>query len=146
MPTIPNFEIPDSPPPPSRNSEEAATLAATTKKFERFLELKQQGIHFNERLQNSSSLRNPSLLPKLMEFAGISAEDSHKSSLTEEVAVAAKWPEECYVEGLTRQIERREKKRMAERDKVEFVPVGKSAGSSKEGTPSGERRSRFDRK
>lgn len=152
MPTVPNFDIPDSPRPPERNSEEAAVLAATTKKFDRFLELKKQGVHFNERLQNSSSLRNPSLLPKLMEFAGISKEDSYRSSLPEEVAVAVKWPEECYIEGLIRQNERREKKRVAERDKVDFVPAAssKSAGSSKVGTPEGggrgERRSRFDRK
>ena len=70
--------------------------------------------------------------------------------MSEEVAVAVKWPEECYVDGLLRQNERREKKRVAERDKVEFVKEGKSAGSSKEGTPSGggsgERRSRFDKK
>ncbi|KAK5697594.1 hypothetical protein LTR17_023968, partial [Elasticomyces elasticus] len=83
MPPFPNFDIPDAPPLPQMNSEEAAALAATTKKFERFLELKKQGVHFNERLQNSSSLRNPSLLPKLMEFAGITLEDSYASTISE---------------------------------------------------------------
>ena len=150
MPKVPNFDIPDSPPPPERNSEKAAVLAATTKKFDRFLELKRQGIHFNERLQSSASLRNPSLLPKLMDFAGISTEDSYRSSLSEEVDVAVKWPEDCYVEGLMKQNERRERKRVQERDKVDFVPA-RSGGSSASGTPGasggGERkRSKFDRK
>jgi hypothetical protein len=83
MPPVPNFDIPDAPSPPAQNSEEAATLAAVAKQFERFLELKKQGIHFNERLQNSTSLRNPSLLPKLMAFAEITEEDCYmrRSSL-----------------------------------------------------------------
>ncbi|KAF2166553.1 hypothetical protein M409DRAFT_66575 [Zasmidium cellare ATCC 36951] len=150
MPTVPNFDIPNSPPPPPTNSEEAAALAATTKKFERFLELKKQGVHFNERLQNSTSLRNPSLLPKLMDFAGISQEDSYATSLSEGLGVAVTWPEECYVESLVRRNERKEKKRVAEREKVEFVSASKSAGSSAAGTPGGgggeAKKSRFDKR
>ncbi|KAI5358659.1 putative SAP30-binding protein [Septoria linicola] len=150
MPTIPNFDIPDSPSPPLNNSEEAAVLAATSKKFERFLELKKQGVHFNDRLQSSASLRNPSLLPKLMDFAGITREESYASSLSEEVAVPVRWPEECYIEGLLKQNDRREKKRLQERDKVDFVPA-KSVQSSANGTPgggsaAGPRKSKFDRK
>lgn len=150
MPIVPNFDIPGSPPPPPTNSEEAAALAATTKKFERFLELKKRGVHFNERLQDSASLRNPSLLLKLMDFAGISQEDSYASSLSEEVGVTVKWPEECYVESLMRRNERKEKKKQAERDKVDFVPASKSGGSSATGTPASggneKRKSRFDKK
>jgi hypothetical protein len=150
MPTLPNFNIPSSPPPPPTNSEEAATLAATTKKFERFLELKRNGVHFNQRLQNTASLRNPSLLPKLMEFAGISVEESYACTLSGEVAVPTSWPEEWYVENLVKTNDRREKKRVKERDKVEFVPAApKSGSSSKAGTPrsGGEgRRSRFDKR
>lgn len=152
MPTVPNFDIPDSPPPPPPNSEEDAALAATTKKIERFLELKKQGIHFNERLQNSSSLRNPSLLPKLMEFAGISREDSHATSLPESLAVPVKWPEDCYIESLLRQNEKKQKKRLADREKLDFVPASKSAQSSSSGTPANisgddaKRRSRFDKR
>lgn len=146
MPPIPNFDIPDSPPPPERNSEEAAALAATTKQFERFLELKKQGVHFNARLQDSSSLRNPSLLPKLMAFAGISEEDAYRSSLPEELAVPVRWPEDCYGEELVRQSERYEKKRLAERDKVDFVPAAQRDGGSASGTPGrGGRKSKFGR-
>jgi hypothetical protein len=154
MPTVPNFDIPDSPPPPTANSEEAAVLAATTKKIERFLELKKKGVHFNERLQNSTSLRNPSLLPKLMQFANITQEDSYRSSLPEGVSVPISWPEDCYVENLMKQNERKQKKRLAERDKVEFVPAAgtrdetsgqkkRAAGSS--GGQDGAKKSRFDR-
>lgn len=122
MPTVPNFDIPDSPSPPERNGEEAAALAATTKKFERFLELKKQGVHFNERLQNSTSLQNPALLFKLLDFAGVSQEEIYPSSLPDELAVPAKWPEECYAESLVKQNERKEKKRLQERDRLDFVP------------------------
>lgn len=123
MPTVPNFNIPESPPPPDQNSEDAAQLAATTRKFERFLELKKQGIHFNDRLQKSSSLRNPSLLPKLMAFAGIEPEESYASTLPPELAVPGHWPEECYVENLVRWNEKREKRKLVEREKVDFVPA-----------------------
>lgn len=145
MPPVPNFDIPDAPPPPAQNSEEAATLAAVAKQFERFLELKKQGVHFNERLQNSTSLRNPSLLPKLMAFAEISEEDCYESTLPKELAVPSKWAEDCYVESLVRQNERREKKRLAEREKLEFVPARANEGSGKS-TPIDGRRSKFDKR
>ncbi|KAK3113066.1 hypothetical protein LTR53_009995 [Teratosphaeriaceae sp. CCFEE 6253] len=151
MPPFPNFDIPDAPSPPPANSEKAAVLAATTKKFERFLELKKQGVHFNERLQKSSSLRNPSLLPKLMDFAGVSQEDSYASTLSpSEGGVPVRWPEDCYVENLIKQTERSEKKRLAERGKVDFMPAAtKSATPSAAGTPSSGgrgRKSRFDKR
>jgi hypothetical protein len=148
MPTVPNFDIPESPPPLRTNSEEAATLAATTKKVERFLQLKIQGTHFNERLQSTSSLRNPSLLPKLMTFAGISKESSYASSLPEDLAVPVKGQEDFSVEQLLKQNERREKKRLAERDKVDFVSA-KSGGSSAATTPGASRehrRTKFDKR
>ena len=149
LPTRPNFDIPDSPPPPKPNSEEAATLAATTKKFERFLEMKrQQGVHFNERLHNTASLRNPSLLPKLMDFAGITKEDSYRSTLPDDLGVPVKWSEESYVENLVKANERMGKKRKAERAKVEFVSekkgIGSASGTPKSGSGSEHRKSRFD--
>lgn len=152
MPTHPNFNIPSSPSPPPPNSEAALTLSTTTKKFTRFLELKRQGVHFNGRLENSASLRNPGLLPSLMEFAGISEEESRASTL--QGGVPATWPKEWYVENLVKENETREKKRRKERGEVEFVR-GKggegtgSKGSSKASTPkagaSEHRKSRFDR-
>lgn len=132
MPSQPNFSIPSSPHTPPPHSSSAARLDATTQKFSRFLALKKQDVHFNARLQQSSSLRNPSLLSKLMEYAGMDRGESYASSLPEELAVPTRWPEEYYVEGLARENERREKKRrLRERGKVEFVPMAsKSTGSS----------------
>ena len=146
MPPVPNFDIPDAPPPPAQNSEEAATLAAVAKQFERFLELKQHGVHLNERIQNSTSLRNPSLLPNLMDFAEITEEDCYKSTLPMELAVPAKWAEDCYVESLVRLNERREKKRLAEREKVEFAPAAQVNGGSGKSTPRDGKRSKFDKR
>lgn len=145
MPSVPNFDIPDAPPPPAQNSEEAATLAAVAKQFERFLELKKQGVHFNERLQNSTSLRNPSLLPKLMAFAEITQEDCYRSTLPDELAVPSRWPEDCYVESLVKQNERKEKKILAERERVDFVSAQAGQGSARS-TPNDGRKSKFDRK
>jgi len=151
MPPIPNFDIPDEPPLPSPNSSAAATLAARTTKFEHFLELKRKGVHFNQRLQDSSSLRNPSLLPKLMEFAGISREESYASTLSvEQGGIPVKWPAEWYVEGLVKGNERREKKVKGERLGVAFVEAkakGDGGGGSKHGTlgsSTGGTKSRFD--
>lgn len=50
-------------------------------KIKRFLELKQQGVHFNEKLASSSSLKNPSLLGKLSTFAGLDPADQYVTSL-----------------------------------------------------------------
>ena len=144
MPPTPNFSIPDAPSPPAQNSEEAAQLAAVSKQFERFLELKRQNVHFNERLQNSTSLRNPGLLPKLMAFAGIEdVKDCYESSLPVELAVPSRWPEDCYVEGLVRGNERREKKRASERERVDFVPARAGEGSGSAGAGAEGKRSKF---
>lgn len=154
MPTVPNFDIPDSPPPPPMNSEEAATLAAATRKFERFLELKKQGVHFHDRLQKSAALRNPTLLPKLMEFAGMTQEESYASTLPADLGVPTRWAADQYVDELVRANERREKKRKEGRDKIDFVSAAggaKSSASSAVSTPNKShtvdgdgKRSRFD--
>lgn len=81
-----------------------------------------------------------------MEFAGISQEESYASRLPDGLGVPTTWPEGCYVEGLMKEGERRETKRMAEREGVEFVPATKSSGSSAAGTPGGKKKSRFDRR
>ncbi|KAK0947427.1 hypothetical protein LTR29_001035 [Friedmanniomyces endolithicus] len=154
LPPNPNFHIPSSPPPPTPGTPAAARLTATTKKFTRFLELKAQGVHFNARLLGSVALRNPGVGGKLMDFAGVGREEGYASSIGGEGAgpgVPVKWPEECYVEALIEGNERRERKRLAGRAGVEFVPpagsgtpgVGASKGESESangsanGTPAG---------
>lgn len=136
MPPIPNFDIPASPP--------GSPPPATTAKFARFLELKKQGVHFNERLQQSSALRNPGLLQKLMDLAGITQEDQYASALPEDVAIPTVYPEWAYADELVKAHEKMGKKMEDEskgkqREKVEFVS---SKGTSSHGAEG--KRSRFD--
>ncbi|EMC91251.1 hypothetical protein BAUCODRAFT_80277 [Baudoinia panamericana UAMH 10762] len=158
MPPIPNFSIPEAPLPPLDGSEEAAALSAATKKFSRFLELKKQGIHFNERLLHTSSLRNPGLLPKLMEFAGIGVEESYATTLSTEggegAVAGVRWPEEWYVENLIKENERKLKNERERGGKLEFVPAANAKASNgsavstpgSSGSGGGGRKSRFDRR
>ena len=63
LPLYPNLDIPPSPP--------GSPMSGIDDKFAHFLELKRQGIHFNAKLATSAALKNPSLLPKLMQFSNI---------------------------------------------------------------------------
>lgn len=127
LPTVPNFDIPPSPPgsPPQR----------ATKKFAQFLELKKKGQHFNQRLEGSSVLRDPGHTRKLMDFAGISEEDSYASALPEDVAIPVIYPEWAYVEELRASQKRIAKTKEQERSKapreaLEFVSASKTVASS----------------
>ncbi|KKZ64722.1 hypothetical protein EMCG_09394 [[Emmonsia] crescens] len=141
LPPIPNLDIPPSPP--------GSPNPATNQKFAHFLSLKRQGIHFNEKLASSSSLRNPSLLAKLMEHAGIDAQAQYATSLPKElwnpVATLPAWgyKEELLKsqQAIRRKIE--EKKVSGPREGIDFVSggggglgTGGSGDSSRTGTPS----------
>lgn len=80
-----------------------------------------------------------------MAFAGIKEEECYESTLEGKLAVPARWPEDCYVESLVKQNQRRERKRVAEREKVEFVPAKAGEGSGKS-TPNEGKRSKFDKR
>lgn len=134
LPTIPNFSIPASPPgsPPLR----------PTKKFTQFLELKKKGQHFNQRLENSSVLRDPGHMARLMEFVGIVEEEQYASTLSEDIAVPTAFPEWAYVEELRASQKKSMKAKEEERAKmpreaIEFIPAARSGASSGTGTPSG---------
>ncbi|KAE8131861.1 HCNGP-like protein-domain-containing protein [Aspergillus pseudotamarii] len=77
LPPVPNLDIPLSPP----GSPDANANA----KFAHFLSLKKQEVHFNEKLALSTSLKNPSLLKKLTEHAGIDGQMQYSTSLPSEV-------------------------------------------------------------
>lgn len=126
MPPAPNFDIPPSPPgsPPPK----------TTAQFAHFLEIKKKGVHFNERLENSSALRNPSLLHKLRGFAGIDDGAQYATTFPAEVAVPTTFPSWAYAEQLgKRQQEitkkREEEQKKTQRDALEFVPASGSGSS-----------------
>lgn len=144
LPTVPNFSIPPSP--PGSPSQKA------TKKFAQFLDLKKKDQHFNQRLETSSVLRDPSHLQRLMDFAGINEEDSYTSTLSRDVAVPSKFPEWAYFEELRASQKEIAKKKAEDRSKgpreaVEFVAATRSGTSSGTGTPAakGSRQSATER-
>lgn len=133
LPTVPNYDIPASPP----GSPDASANA----KFKHFLNLKRQGIHFNEKLARSSALKNPSLMQKLMDFSGISDGDQYATTLPKDIWDPNGFPDYAYKEGLTQsqqQIRKNleDKKARGQRDAVDFVPATASTESSRSGTPS----------
>merc|ERR1711939_201573 len=73
LPTLPNYDIPPSPP--------GSPLQSTNAKFKHFLELKKQGVHFNDKLANSSALMNPGLMQKLMDFSDIDEAGQYATTL-----------------------------------------------------------------
>jgi hypothetical protein len=132
LPTMPNYDIPPSPP--------GSPDAGANTKFKHFLNLKQQGIHFNGKLAKSSGLKNPSLMQKLMDFSGIDEEDQYATTLPKDLWDPNGFPEYAYKEELAKsqqQIRKKldEKKTRGQRDAVEFVPATASGESSRSGTP-----------
>lgn len=126
MPPVPNFQIPPSPP--------GSPPPDTTTKFARFLDLKKKGTHFNQRLYHSSALRNPGLLPKLLDFAGITQEDQYATPWSQG-AVATKFPEWAYADKLVAAHEKIAKKKEQDkarhpRETVDFVPARQEASAS----------------
>ena len=77
LPTIPNYDIQPSPP--------GSPIESTNLKFRHFLELKKQGVHFNEKLAKSSALKNPSLMQKLMDFADIDEVGQYATTLAKDL-------------------------------------------------------------
>ncbi|KAJ5084338.1 hypothetical protein NUU61_008917 [Penicillium alfredii] len=118
LPPVPNLDIPLSPP----GSPDPAANA----KFEHFLSLKKQGVHFNSKLASSSSLKNPSLLMKMMDHAGIGERSQYDTSLPADVWDTSTLPLWGFKEELlkTQQDLRRQmedKKASGQRDTIEFV-------------------------
>ncbi|OJJ87245.1 HCNGP domain-containing protein [Aspergillus glaucus CBS 516.65] len=132
LPTVPNLDIPPSPP----GSPDPKANA----KFAHFLSLKKQGTHFNEKLAGSSSLKNPSLLMKMMKHAGINDEAQYSTSLPPDLWDMSNLPNWGYKEELLKrqqEIRRKteEKRLSGQRDSIEFVS-GTSEGSGRSNLPS----------
>lgn len=129
MPPVPNFQIPPSPP--------GSPPPDTTTKFARFLDLKKKGTHFNQRLYHSSALRNPGLLSKLLDFAGITQEDQYATPWSQG-AVATKFPDWAYADKLVATHEKIARKKEQDkartpREAVDFVPARQEAAASTSG-------------
>lgn len=132
IPTKANFDIPSSPP--------GSSPAGNDKKFDHFLDLKQQGVHFNEKLARSPALKNPSLLPKLMNFAGVEERDQYATTLPNDVWNPAGFPTWAYKEELAKSqqdisTKREESNSRLHRESIEFVTGTNSGISSKGVTP-----------
>lgn len=126
------LDIPPSPPgsPPS----------GMDKKFQQFLELKKQGIHFNEKLASSSALKNPSLLKNLMDYAGLDEQDQYSTTLSENVWNPKGFPPWAFNEELARSQQEVTKKKEEERARtrrggIDFVSANNSGQPSRGATP-----------
>lgn len=131
LPPVPNLDIPPSPP--------GSPNPAANAKFEHFLSLKKQGVHFNSKLASSSSLKNPSLLKKMMEHAGIDEHSQYNTSLPAEVWDTSSLPQWGFKEELLRAQQdvrqrQEEKNSSGQRSSVEFVS-GSGAESRKRPHP-----------
>ena len=132
LPTNPNLDIPPSPP--------GSPPPGTDQKFAQYLQLKRQGSHYNAELASSSAVKNPSLLPKLMEYAGLEARQQYATSLLTDLWNPAVFPDWAYKEGLAKSqsdISKRkeEEKAKARREGIEFISATNSGQSSRVDTP-----------
>ncbi|KAH6608710.1 hypothetical protein Trco_002056 [Trichoderma cornu-damae] len=126
LPSVPNLDIPPSPPgspPPGANQ-----------KVEQFLQLKQKGVHFNSKLEQSTALRNPSLMDKLLEFVGIDEVGQYETTLPKELWDPRGFPEWAFRDRLSRSREKIAKEKEAERTAggrtaIDFVASASSSSS-----------------
>jgi hypothetical protein len=127
MPPVPNLSIPPSPP--------GSPPVASTKKFAKFLELKTQGMHFNAKLDGSAAIRNPAILPKLLEYAGIDHYDQYSSALPENLSMPTSYPPWAYGEELNKTQQKLLKQREGSkakdgRTRIEFVSQAPRDGNA----------------
>lgn len=97
-------------------------------KFEHFMQLKRQGVHFNEKLAGSSALKNPALLQKLMASAGLEESDQYATTLPSDLWDPSAFPEWAYKEELAKSQQQIAAKGKADglrtqRESVDFVPA-----------------------
>ncbi|PVH88275.1 HCNGP-domain-containing protein [Cadophora sp. DSE1049] len=134
LPTLPNYDIPPSPP--------GSPLQSTNTKFKHFLELKKQGVHFNDKLANSSALKNPSLMQKLMDFSDIDEAGQYATTLPKELWDPDGFPAYAFKEVLAKSQQRilkkkEDEKSRGQRESLDFVPATSSLEPvSRNGTPS----------
>lgn len=127
LPIKPNLDIPQSP--------LGSQTAGADQKFSGFLEIKKQGIHFNTKLASSSALKNPSLLPKLMDSAAVSSERQYATTLPTELWDPVGFPSWSYKEELAEAQHRLSKEKEEERVRSQRESISFVAASP--GQPSG---------
>ncbi|KAI1482521.1 HCNGP-like protein-domain-containing protein [Daldinia eschscholtzii] len=147
LPPVPNTDIPPSPP--------GSPPPGTSAKFERFLELKRQGVHFNSRVAQNPSLRNPALTDKLLSFVDLGAPaDQYRTTLPADLWDPAAFPRWAYREQLKQSQAEVEKARARTKGApVDFVAAGETTGVAQQSgsqgggvskASTGKRKTRFD--
>ncbi|KAI1412565.1 HCNGP-like protein-domain-containing protein [Hypoxylon sp. FL1857] len=149
LPPLPNTDIPPSPP--------GSPPPGTSAKFERFLELKKQGVHFNSKVASNPSLRNPALMDKLLKFVELDGPvDQYRTTLPTEIWDPTVFPRWAYKEQLRQSQADIEKARARTKGApVEFVAAGStgdgqgaqqssSQGGNAPKSSTGKRKTRFD--
>ncbi|KAL4808573.1 HCNGP-like protein-domain-containing protein [Aspergillus unguis] len=131
LPPVPNLDIPPSPPGSPNPSANA--------KFAHFLNLKKQDVHFNDKLASSVSLKNPSLLKKMMEHAGIDEQAQYSNSLPSDLWDTSTLPSWGYKEELLKvqrelNAKAEERKSKGPRDTIEFVSDSSQPSSASQST------------
>ncbi len=130
LPPNPNFNIPPSPP--------GSPPPGMDQKLSHFLSLKNQGVHFNAKLAQSSALKNPSLLQKLMHFAGVEERNQYATTLPKDIWDPSGFPDWAFKEELARSqqdiLKRREDAKAKEqRESIDFVSSSSKGGASDSG-------------
>ncbi|PLB46988.1 hypothetical protein P170DRAFT_438701 [Aspergillus steynii IBT 23096] len=118
LPPVPSLDIPLSPP--------GSPSPTANAKFAHFLALKKQEVHFNEKLASSTSLKNPSLLKKLMDHAGLSEEMQYHTALPRDLWDMASLPSWGFKEELLKAQKEihsnlEERKLPGKRETIDFV-------------------------
>ncbi|KAI0200346.1 HCNGP-like protein-domain-containing protein [Astrocystis sublimbata] len=149
LPAVPDMDIPPSPPaspPPS-------------KKLENFLELKKKGVHFNARLADTTSMKNPALVDKLMAFAELDHRDQYRTTLAADLSWDPDiFPRQAYKEQLRQsQSDIAAARTRAAGEAVKFVPSEWPGPAAEDGSKTaqaqaqvqasvtGKRKTRFDK-
>jgi hypothetical protein len=132
MPPLPQLSIPNSPP--------GSPPRAINAKFKKFLDLKEKGVHFNENLSKSNAVKNPSLLPKLLGFAGLEVMDQYATTLPLEIWNPSSFPPWAFKDDLLKSQQEMTKQKEKERKEtggLDFVPASTpvSGKSSRAVTP-----------
>jgi len=134
LPLVPNYDIPPSPP--------GSPVASANAKFKHFLELKKQGVHFNEKLAKSSAMKNPALMQKLMDFADITEAGQYATTLPKDIWDPSGFPVYAFKDELAKSqqkiLKRKEEEQVkGQRAAIDFVPAAAvSSDNNRSGTPS----------
>ncbi|KAI1128114.1 HCNGP-like protein-domain-containing protein [Nemania abortiva] len=145
LPAVPDMDIPPSPP--------GSPLAATSRKFENFLDLKKKGLHFNQRLAGTPSMKNPALADKLLAFAELDHRDQYRTTLAADLWNPNAFPRHAYKEQLRQsQSDIAQARSRATGDPVKFVSAGGASSSAvavedsktAQAPGTGKRKTRFD--